>query len=70
MLLSLLAVYRLQVEFPEAIDEPDEWRLELVGEWKLGPASAQGRNPESVTLTYPHLVVPLQARPLNTHNGN
>jgi hypothetical protein len=49
---SLIAeAYRLEVAFPRTVDEPREWKLEVVG--------PDGKALPEARLAYPHLVVPL-----------
>jgi len=43
--------YRLEVEFPKAVDKPQKWNLELVG--------ADGKKLPKVRLVYPHLIAPM-----------
>ncbi len=48
---AMTHVYRLEVQFPRAINKPRSWKLEVVSE--------QGTKRKDVTLAYPHLLVPL-----------
>lgn len=50
---AIAQVYRLEVEFPQGIDKPREWKLEVV--------DAQGNKLKGVELAYPRLLVPQTA---------
>lgn len=52
---AIAHVYRLEVEFPRAIEKPDDWKLEVVG--------AGGGELKDVEVVYPHLLAPLTEAP-------
>jgi hypothetical protein len=43
--------YRLELDFPRAVDKPREWKLEVVG--------PDGKKLPNCRLVYPHMVSPV-----------